>query len=146
MISQSLMRLVRNILWLCVAVAMIAAGSFSHARFAGSAKKVVLLDCHFNNEWKKNSTGELVRYHYVWDDTTNSGYSQLARIIEHGGAIVDTLCVAPTLEKLQPAGVYIIVDPDTPEETTDPHYIDEQTIEVLTKRTGSWQICDLSIL
>jgi unsaturated rhamnogalacturonyl hydrolase len=83
----------------------------------------VLLDCYYNNEWRKDSAGVLVRYHYVWSDTTNSGFSQLGRIIEDVGGSLDTLCQAPTLQSLQGASIYLIVDPDTPKESPSPHYI-----------------------
>jgi unsaturated rhamnogalacturonyl hydrolase len=110
----------------------------SHATLqAGASEPMknrrVLLDCYFNNEWKKNDAGVMVRYHYVWDDTADSGFSQLATVIESIGGTVDTLCNAPTLAALRRARVYAIVDPDTPEETASPHYIDQQTIEVVAK-------------
>ena len=93
----------------------------------------VLLDCHFNNEWKKNAAGTPVRYHYVWDDTADSGFSQLAAIVRGAGGAVDTLCQAPTFTALHRARIYVIVDPDTPEETEHPHYIDQKTTDVVTQ-------------
>ena len=45
----------------------------------------VLLDNYYNNEWKKDAAGAMVRYHYVWSDTTNSGFSQLGKIIKDLG-------------------------------------------------------------
>jgi unsaturated rhamnogalacturonyl hydrolase len=93
---------------------------------------LVLLDCYYNNEWRKDSSGNLVRYHYVWQDTTNSGYSQLADIIAKAGAVADTLCQAPTPDALERATVYIIVDPDTPQETESPNYLEEPAIGVIT--------------
>jgi unsaturated rhamnogalacturonyl hydrolase len=92
---------------------------------------LVLLDCYYNNEWRKDSTGNLVRYHYLWQDTTNSGYSQLAAIITKAGAAVDTLCQAPTSGALERATIYIIVDPDTPQETQSPNYLEEPAIGVI---------------
>jgi len=94
--------------------------------------QVVLLDCYYNNEWRRDSTGSRVRYHYVWQDSSNSGYSQLATIITQAGAIVDTLCQAPTPDALQRATIYIIVDPDTPQETQFPNYLEEPAIDVIT--------------
>jgi unsaturated rhamnogalacturonyl hydrolase len=99
---------------------------------SGSERRV-LLDCHFNNEWKKNAAGTPVRYHYVWDDTADSGFSQLAAIIKGAGGAVDTLCQAPTFTALLRARIYVIVDPDTPEETEHPHYIDQKTTNVVTE-------------
>ena len=133
------MRFLGQIFCCCAVVIMATGHPGAKADITGHAKtgKVVLLDCYFNNEWKKNSEGRLVRYHYVWDDTMNSGYSQLAGIIERGGNIVDTLCHEPTSDALRSASVYIIVDPDTPEETSDPHFIDEETIDILTRWVGN---------
>ncbi len=101
--------------------------------------KMVLLDCAFNNEWRQGADGQTVRYHYVWDDTTNSGYSQLATIISRTGAVVDTLSVPPTADALRHASVYIVVDPDTPQETARPRYIgknDARTIEKWVRGGG----------
>jgi unsaturated rhamnogalacturonyl hydrolase len=92
---------------------------------APQAEPVVLLDCYYNNEWRQDSSGASLRYHYVWHDTTNSGYSQLAAIIRRRGAAVDTLSERPTRAALERAAVYIIVDPDTPRETQALHVPDE---------------------
>jgi rhamnogalacturonyl hydrolase YesR/lysophospholipase L1-like esterase len=93
--------------------------------------KLVLLDCAYNNEWKSDSTGRRTRFHYVWDDTTNSGYSQLATIIGRTGAVVDTLNVPPTAEILKKASLYILVDPDTPQETEHPTVISSTDAKVI---------------
>jgi rhamnogalacturonyl hydrolase YesR/lysophospholipase L1-like esterase len=95
--------------------------------------KLVLLDCAYNNEWKADSTGKRTRFHYVWDDTANSGYSQLATIIGRTGAIVDTLDVPPTAEALTNASLYIIVDPDTPQETDHPTTISSKQAAVIER-------------
>ncbi|MDE3057294.1 MAG: rhamnogalacturonan acetylesterase [Bacteroidota bacterium] len=93
--------------------------------------RIVCLDNFYNNEWKTDSNGKPVRYHYVWEDTTNSGYSELGRTIMYLGAEVDTLCSAPTKENLSQASLYIIVDPDTPAETPHPNYINETAIKTI---------------
>ncbi len=96
--------------------------------------KVVLLDYFFNNEWKTDASGHPYRFHYVWEDTANSGYSELGKAIIRHGAEIDTLNAAPTTESLARASIYIIVDPDTPAETPQPHYIDENA----TKAVVDW--------
>ena len=94
---------------------------------ASEAKgKVVALDNYFNNEWKNN-----VRYHYVWDDTAFSGYSEWGKCMRRLGAGLKTIYTAPTKKALDSSSVYIIVDPDTPAETKDPHYIDAASISVI---------------
>ena len=100
----------------------------------------VLLDNYYNNEWKKDAAGAMVRYHYVWSDTTNSGFSQLGRIIKDLGGSLDTLCQAPAEQLLRRGDIYLIVDPDTPQETADPHYVQKaeaDQIEAWVKAGGT---------
>jgi hypothetical protein len=108
--------------------AVTAAKAQEHPRPAPT----VLLDCYYNNEWKSDAAGNRVRYHYVWSDTANSGFSMLGSIIRRDGALIDTLCVAPSRESLARSSVYLIVDPDTPLETPEPNYIQPADITVIT--------------
>ena len=101
------------------------------APFIGTGKNV-LLDCYYNNEWKKGQDGKLVRYHYVWNDTANSGYSILGTTLSHLGCTMDTLNHAPTADALKNASIYMIVDPDTPQETAFPNYINQPAIDAVT--------------
>lgn len=94
----------------------------------------VLLDCCYNNEWRKDATDTMVRYHYIWSDTTNSGFSQLGKIIRDAGGTLDTLCQPPTRESLREASIYLVVDPDTPKETQSPHYVQPAEAEAI----GAW--------
>jgi lysophospholipase L1-like esterase len=93
--------------------------------------KTVCLDNFYNNEWRKDANGIPVRYHYVWEDTTNSGFSVLGSIITKLGASIDTLCEAPTAETLSRASIYVIVDPDTPKETEHPNYVAPPAIDAI---------------
>ena len=96
-------------------------------------KKVFGLDEFYNNEWRKGKDSVSVRYHYIWDDTTNSGFSELAKIIDHAGADPDTVLSAPNDSTLNRLSVYIIVDPDTPKETEKPNYIQSSEIETIVR-------------
>ena len=89
--------------------------------------KTVLLDYYFNNEWKKDATGKIVRYHYTWEDETNSGFSFLKTVFQHYGFQTKALISAPTPQNLKAADVYIIVDPDTDKETEKPNYINKSS-------------------
>lgn len=89
--------------------------------------KTVLLDYYFNNEWKKDATGKNVRYHYTWEDEANSGFSFLGNVFQRYGFQTESLASAPTLQNLEPANVYIIVDPDTKKETEKPNYINKSS-------------------
>jgi lysophospholipase L1-like esterase len=93
--------------------------------------KVVGLDYFFNNEWRMNNDSVRERWHYVWEDTTNSGFSQLGKVIDLLGANLDTLQNAPTDSLLKHLSVYVLVDPDTPLETKSPNYMSQLAIDAI---------------
>ncbi|MHB8336501.1 MAG: DUF4350 domain-containing protein [Ignavibacteriaceae bacterium] len=95
--------------------------------------KVVGLDYYFNHEFIKDKNGKEVQYHYIWEDTANSGYSELGDVIKSLGARLGELHQAPTLKRLKDMSIYIIVDPDTPLETAHPNYIDHNSIVNIVK-------------
>jgi unsaturated rhamnogalacturonyl hydrolase len=95
--------------------------------------KVVGLDYFFNNEWRSRKDSTMERWHYVWEDTTNSGFSILGRSIDLLGADLDTLQTAPTDSSLKRLSVYVIVDPDTPQETKTPNYVNAENIAVIER-------------
>ena len=95
--------------------------------------KIVCLDEFYNNEWRKDAKGKPERFHYVWEDTTNSGFSVLGTMIVKRGASIDSLCEAPTEKNLSRASVYVIVDPDTPLETEHPNYLEQPAIDAIEK-------------
>lgn len=95
--------------------------------------RTVLLDNFYNNEWRTNARGEAERFHYVWHDTTNSGYSQLGAIITGLGADIDTLCRKPTGELLDRADVYMLVDPDTPKEAERPNFMSDDAADAIER-------------
>lgn len=94
--------------------------------------KTVLLDNYYNNEWKKDATGKLTRYHYTWNDKTNSGFSMFKDIFEIHGVKTKSLDAAPTSELLRGSQIYVIVDPDTEKETEKPNFIQQKEIQVIT--------------
>jgi unsaturated rhamnogalacturonyl hydrolase len=96
-------------------------------------QKLVLLDGYYNNEWKKDVRGKMVRWHYTWDDKSNGGYSMLGAIFNRYGARTKSLQVAPTSQNLKQAAIYIIVDPDTEKETEIPHFINEKEISAISE-------------
>jgi lysophospholipase L1-like esterase len=93
--------------------------------------KIVGLDYFFNNEWRVRKDGVRERWHYTWEDTTNSGFSLLGRSIDLLGADLDTLQCTPTDSVLNRCSVYVIVDPDTPAETDKPNFMSEDAINVI---------------
>lgn len=93
--------------------------------------KVVTLDYYFNNEWKRDALGRLVTWHYKWEEMANGGFSLWGHIFRTFGVETRALREAPTRERLQGTDIYIIVDPDTPQETPNPHYIERPHIEAI---------------
>ncbi len=88
--------------------------------------KVVALDNYYNNEIS-SKTGK--PFHYLWTDSALSGFSQWGSLFEKQGAQLRTLHEAPTTTNLKEANIYIIVDPDTPNETKSPRYLDQKAIK-----------------
>lgn len=85
----------------------------------------VTLDYFFNHE-VHTVNGITTRYHYLWTDKANTGFSIWGDIFKNKGATLDTLGNAPTIQNLKGSAVYIIVDPDTKKENPNPNYITEQ--------------------
>ncbi len=96
------------------------------------AGKQVGLDYYFNNERRKDSNGNLVRFHYTWEDETNSGFQWWGNIFSQYGAQLVSLADAPTAANLKDLSVYIIVDPDTHKEADRPNYVDKPSIAAIT--------------
>ncbi len=93
--------------------------------------KTVVLDYFFNNEWKKDATGKKVRFHYTWDDKSNSGFATLGNVFSMYGVRQEILESSPTPEKLKNASIYVIVDPDTEKETAKPNFIQESEAVII---------------
>ncbi|MDB4902382.1 MAG: unsaturated rhamnogalacturonyl hydrolase [Mucilaginibacter sp.] len=95
--------------------------------------QTVMLDYYFNHEVHTNKSGQQVRFHYMWEDTTNTGFSILGTAFKNNGAKLTSLDKAPTADNLSPANIYIIVDPDTKKESLNPNYIEEKDINEIVK-------------
>jgi len=85
-----------------------------------SAKKVVL-DNYYNNE-VNSKTGK--PSHYIWEDKTLGGFSELGDLFKLKGSTISTLKEKPTKTNLKDAGIFIIVDPDTRLESAKPNFMD----------------------
>ena len=99
--------------------------------------KIVGLDYYFNHEMKKGKDGKEFQYHYIWEDTTNSGYSELVKIIKGLGAEITSINGKPTSEILAKISIYFIVDPDIPAENPHPNYIESDDIKNIVKWVGN---------
>ncbi|WP_251106572.1 glycoside hydrolase family 88 protein [Alloacidobacterium dinghuense] len=86
--------------------------------------KTILLDAWFNSQMRKDATGQMVSYHYKWNDFSNSGYSLFGHLLREYGLKTDTLYEAPTVQNLSKAQIYLIVSPDNLNWNKNPHYMD----------------------
>ena len=96
----------------------------------GVAQKTVGLDNWYNHETNAK-TGKI--YHYTWDDTQNSGFSQLGDVFKNKGAALKTIKVKADKKSLSGINIYIIVDPDTTSENPKPNYIMPDDIKAIAK-------------
>ena len=96
----------------------------------GFAQKTVGLDNWYNHETNAK-TGKI--FHYTWDDTQNSGFSQLGDLLKSKGAALKTIAGKADAKSLTGIGLYIIVDPDTTSENPNPNYIMPEDIKAITK-------------
>jgi len=94
-------------------------------------RKVVGLDYYYNREFRQVEGLAPQPFHYIWEDTSVSGFSGLAAIIQGLGAQIDQVLQAPSSSSLEKLSIYMIVDPDTPEETDSPNYIAEKEIRLI---------------
>jgi len=95
--------------------------------------KTVMLDNYFNHETEKDIMGATIPFHYVWDEMDNNGYSFFGNVFKYKGAHITTLKEAPTVTNLQKANVYIIVDPDTKNESPNPNYVQPAHVDAIYK-------------
>jgi hypothetical protein len=101
--------------------------------------QTVALDYYFNRETHTTSSGQNERFHYMWQDTANSGFSKWGNVFESLGATLTSIDAAPTSRNLKRVSVYIIVDPDTKKESASPNYIsktDADNIAIWVKAGG----------
>jgi len=94
--------------------------------------KLILLDSYFNNEFKNDATGKSMPWHYKWNELENGGFYLLGENARYTGARTAELKAAPTAENLKSAAVYIIVDPDTDQETASPNYVSKKDIQAIS--------------
>ena len=85
-----------------------------------SNAQTVTLDYYFNHEVHKAKDGSIQRFHYLWEDKSNNGFSIFGKAFTDRGAKLSSLNEAPTAANLKSTDVYIIVDPDTKKENPQP--------------------------
>lgn len=112
-----------RVLWLLFSLFVSGAGMVT-------GQPTIFLDNWFNHETHAK-TGKI--YHYTWDDTLDSGFSQLGERFSDQGARLVTLSAAPDARNLRDAAIYIIVDPDTTRENPSPHYVTGEDIKAVKR-------------
>lgn len=93
--------------------------------------QTVALDYYFNHETRKAKDGSSERFHYMWEDTTQTGFSKWGNSFKKLGAKLSSIDAAPTAKNLKGVDVYIIVDPDTKKENPSPNYITETDANII---------------
>ena len=83
---------------------------------------VVLLDGYHNRQ---------ALPHYRWEGTYPGGYSEFGKLLKALGAEIRTLNEPLTAGPLAGATCLIVVNPDTPAQSADPHYIGRDEITVV---------------
>lgn len=97
----------------------------------GSASIIAQVSVGLDN-WFNRETRNGKPFHYLWTDSTDSGYSRWGQIFTGKGATISTL-EKPTDAVLKRVQVYIIVDPDTTKENPSPNYISAEDIQAIVK-------------
>lgn len=96
--------------------------------------KTVATDYYFNREFRKDWNGNEEQFHYTWEDRQHSGFWVWGTTFRDLGAKTTALKAAPTAENLKNVNIYIIVDPDTKKETTNPNFVQDADI----KQISNW--------
>lgn len=92
--------------------------------------KTVLLDYYFNHETRIDA-GKPIRFHYIWEEQDNNGYSIFGNIFHKYGVQTRSLEEAPTTRNLKGVDMYVIVDPDTTSENKTPNYLQPKDIDAI---------------
>jgi hypothetical protein len=98
---------------------------------ASALGQTVKLDYYFNHEVRKGANGQPQRFHYLWTEGDDPGYSKWGNIFKQQGFTLDTLNDDPAPANLKNADLYIIVDPDSRKESLAPHYIESKDVKVI---------------
>ena len=94
--------------------------------------QTITIDNYYNQETKKDKSGDFIRFHYQWDEKEMSGFSIFGEAFKRNGAKeLKTLNTAPNETKLKGTDVFIIVDPDNLKDNPKPNYIiEKEAVEI----------------
>ncbi len=92
---------------------------------------IVTLDAYYNNEFKKDANGNDYRWHYAWEEVSNSGNACWGQLFTDLGAKLNTLTAAPTANNLKNTKVYMIIDADHVKDNPKPNYMNANEAKVI---------------
>lgn len=96
--------------------------------------QTVTLDNYYNQEKKKDKEGNMVSFHYQWDEKEMSGFSIFGEAFKRNGAKeLKTLSTAPSEANLKGTDIFIIVDPDNLKDNPNPNYVTETAATTIAK-------------
>ncbi|WP_316783658.1 hypothetical protein [Pedobacter frigiditerrae] len=96
--------------------------------------QTVIIDNYYNQETKKDKSGNMVTFHYQWNETEMSGFSIFGEAFKKNGAKeLKTLSAAPDEAKLKGTDIFIIVDPDNLKDNAKPNYVNEAEASAIAK-------------
>jgi hypothetical protein len=111
--------------WARIAVWDIAGnGAFANPVWNSKTTKVVAVDAWHNREPDP---------HYAWEGTYQGGFSGLGKMLTGLGAQTRTIKEALSSRSLKGVDFLIVVDPDTPKESSSPNLITDAEIEDVTR-------------
>jgi unsaturated rhamnogalacturonyl hydrolase len=94
--------------------------------------QTALLDGWYNSQKRPNAAGQMVEFHYKWNDYSNEGYSIFGHIFRTYGVATKSLDAAPTAESLKRAQIYIIASPDNVARNPHPHYMNAKQADQIS--------------
>jgi unsaturated rhamnogalacturonyl hydrolase len=100
--------------FLSFALLPLCLATFAFGQTAPGAGKVIGEDYFYNHQVKNGA-----QFHYIWEDTANSGYSKFGDVWKQFGATLASVDHAPTRADLDKFSIYLIVNPSTEKTAAD---------------------------
>ena len=96
--------------------------------------QTITIDNYYNQETKTDKSGNVIHFHYQWNEVESSGFSRFGEAFKRNGAKeLKTLSTIPNAAKLEGTDVFIIVDPDNLKDNPKPNYVTETEATEIVK-------------
>ncbi len=100
------------------------------ARSTEGQGQTAVVDAWYNSQTRKNAAGQMELFHYKWSDMANSGFSLFGHIWRSYGVATKMITSGADISRIsEDAQFYIIVSPDNPSKTPNPHYMTTEDAE-----------------